>query len=347
MISSELVYRVSGAKAHPVKPITLAAAGMRERSHLQEWVIANPEILGEGVLVITSEFDRWVSQAGRDPDRLDILGLETSGRLVVAELKRDAAPESVSLQAINYAARASRFTPELLAEAYVDFMGRTSDEAPSDATEALTALITHAPDLSADTIENPRIVLVAGEFPPRVTSSVVWLSERGVDISLVRVQAYQWSDSHAITVSRIWPVPDLEEFVVAPTRVERASQRPAPLPATPWTEEDLQRLISLRVSQTILTTMDLCSKKPGTWIGGDEVQQVTGRGPNEHRGDYGGFGITLMRKFQRSNQPYEMNYGVGGSYIQYYRLNPDLAETWRRLRGISAPIIPSEQEVRR
>ena len=103
-----------------MKPITLAAAGLRERAHLQEWVIANPEILGEGMLVITSEFDRWVSQAGKDPDRLDVLGLETSGRLVVAELKRDTAPESVSLQAINYAARASRFTPELLAEAYLD-----------------------------------------------------------------------------------------------------------------------------------------------------------------------------------------------------------------------------------
>lgn len=340
MIPSELVYKVVGDKAKQVKPITLAAAGLRERTHLQEWVIANPEILGEGVLVITSEFDRWVSQVGKDPDRLDVLGLETSGRLVVAELKRDTAPEAVSLQAINYAARASRFTPELLAEAYLEFMGKASREAPDDATEALTALLTHAPDLSAETIENPRIVLVAGEFPPRVTSSVVWLSERGVDISLVRVQAYEWSDSHAITVSRVWPVPDLEDFVVSPARVERTSTRAAPLPSASWTEEDLQRLIDLKVSATILTTMDLCAKRPGEWVGGDEVQQVTGRGPNEHRGDYGGFGITLSRRFQRSNQPYEMNYGVGGISIQYYRLNPELAETWRRLRGLVLPATP-------
>lgn len=346
MISSELVYNVSGDKAKPVKPITLAAAGLRERAHLQEWVISNPEILGEGVMVITSEFDRWVSQAGKDPDRLDVLGLETSGRLVVAELKRDIAPESVSLQAINYAARASRFTPELLAEAYLEFRGKASEDAPGDPTEALTALLTHAPDLSIETIENPRIVLVAGEFPPRVTSSVVWLSERGVDISLVRVQAYEWGDSHAITVSRVWPVPNLEEFVVAPTRAERATQRPAPLPSAPWTEEDLRRLITLKVSATILTTMDLCAQKPNEWIGGDEVQLITGRGPNEHRGDYGGFGITLIRKFQRSNQPYEMNYGVGGNYIQYYRLTPELAEIWRNLRGLdtsvnSAPEVPA------
>lgn len=186
-------------------------------------------------------------------------------------------------------------------------------------------------------------MLVAGVFPPRVTSSVVWLSERGVDISLVRVQAYEWGDSHAITVSRVWPVPDLDDFVVAPTRVERTSQRPAPLPSVPWTEDDLQRLIDLKVSQTILTTMDLCSMKPGVWVGGDEVQQVTGRAPNEHRGDYGGFGITLIRRFLRSNQPYEMNYGVGGSYIQYYRLSPELAEIWRRLRGLIVPATRSSE----
>ena len=338
MIPSELVYKVSGETATPVKPITLAAAGLRERAHLQEWVIANPEILGDGVLVITSEFDRWVSQAGKDPDRLDVLGLETSGRLVVAELKRDTAPESVSLQAINYAARASRFTPELLAEAYLEFCGKATEDAPKDATEALTALMTHAPDLTAETIENPRIVLVAGEFPPRVTSSVVWLSERGVDISLVRVQAYEWGDSHAITVSRIWPVPNLEEFVVAPTRVERATQRPVPLPAVPWTEDDLQRLIDLNVSATILKTMDLCAIRPNEWVGGDEVQAATGRPIGAHRGDYGGFGVTLSRKFQRSNQPFEMNYGAGGNYLQYYRLAPELAEIWRRQRGLAAPV---------
>lgn len=165
MIPSELVYKVSGDKARPVQPITLAAAGLRERAHLQEWVIANPEILGEGVLVITSEFDRWVSQAGRDPDRLDVLGLETTGRLVVAELKRDVAPESVSLQAINYAARASRFTPELLAEAYLEFMGKASDEAPDDATEALAALLTHAPDLSAEPSRTRALCLSRGCSP--------------------------------------------------------------------------------------------------------------------------------------------------------------------------------------
>jgi hypothetical protein len=30
---------------------------LREREHLQEWVLAHPEIIGRDVLVVTSEFN--------------------------------------------------------------------------------------------------------------------------------------------------------------------------------------------------------------------------------------------------------------------------------------------------
>jgi hypothetical protein len=73
---SERVFTVTGSAATPAQPITLAEAGLRERSDLQEWVLAHPEILGEGVLVVTFEFDRWQGSGGaRERDRLDVLGL--------------------------------------------------------------------------------------------------------------------------------------------------------------------------------------------------------------------------------------------------------------------------------
>ena len=112
-MAGELVYRVNGTSAVTMATSTLEAAGLRERQHLQEWVLATPEILGEDVLIVTSEFDQWFSKEGRDPDRLDVLGLGQDGRLVVAELKRDLTPDLVTMQAINYAARASRFTPDI------------------------------------------------------------------------------------------------------------------------------------------------------------------------------------------------------------------------------------------
>jgi len=80
--------------------------------------IDHPEILGHGVLIITFEFDQWRSASGAQKNRLDILGLGQDGRLVVAELKRDKAPDTVDMQAIKCAAMASRFTEDLLAEYY-------------------------------------------------------------------------------------------------------------------------------------------------------------------------------------------------------------------------------------
>jgi hypothetical protein len=53
---------------------------------------------------------------------LDVLGLDRSGRLVVAELKRDRAPDTVEMQAIKYAAMASRFTPDVVASQYAAFL---------------------------------------------------------------------------------------------------------------------------------------------------------------------------------------------------------------------------------
>lgn len=332
--SDELVFRVVGSAATAAEPISLAAAGLREREHLQEWVLANPEILGPDVIVVTSEFDRWVSRSGREPDRLDVLGLDSDGRLVVAELKRDRAPDFVTMQAINYASRASRFDLDELAEAFLSFR-RHADDGPATSDEALAALRAHAPSLSAESIRNPRIVLVAGDFPAAVTSSVVWLSERDLDITLVQVRAYRWGEEHAVTVSRLWPVPDVEDYVVAPAKKERATAALA-IPAKEWSADDLAALAASGVSPTILTTMDLCAASPATWIGGDQVIAVTGRDPNAHRGDYGGFAIVLRRRFDRSNPPFEMEYGAGEIYQQYYRLEPALAECWRGLRGLDA-----------
>ncbi|MFD3676072.1 hypothetical protein [Streptomyces sp. NPDC058613] len=69
------LFTVDGGSATPVSPTTLAAEGMLERQHLQEWVIAHPQVLGESVLVITSEFDRWADTDGVSArDRLDVLG---------------------------------------------------------------------------------------------------------------------------------------------------------------------------------------------------------------------------------------------------------------------------------
>jgi len=235
----ELVFAVEASDATAATPVSFAEAGLRERQHLQEWVIKNPEILGPGILIVTFEFDRWVTSGGQSTfERLDVLGLDQSGHLVVAELKRDRAPDSVTMQALNYAAMVSRFSLDTLADAYA---ASVRQEMTSE--EALLALQEWAPVISDDTLGAPRIVLLASDFGPTVTNLALFLYENGIDISLTRVQPYRTHDGrHIITVSRILPVPNAEEFMVKPRSgaQTRASTTSASLVEWDWDSYDVQ-----------------------------------------------------------------------------------------------------------
>ena len=220
-MSYERVYQIKQSGAEPLVPLTFSEAGLRERQDLQEWVLAHPEILGSDIRIVTFEFDRWEHlSGGRQRDRLDVLGLDQSGCLVLAELKRDAAPDTVEMQAIKYAAMASRFTEDKLVAWHADMLSKLENRQVSE-QEAREALVDHAGELDVEQLRRPRIVLVAGAFTPSTTASVVWLSEMGLDITLQRVQAYQMgTDDVVVTVSQLFPIPDVEEFTISPMRAE-------------------------------------------------------------------------------------------------------------------------------
>ncbi|MEU1797056.1 endonuclease NucS domain-containing protein [Streptomyces californicus] len=128
------LFTVTGETTKPISRTGLAAESLLERQHLQEWVIAHPQVLGESVLVITAEYDRWADTDGVPArDRLDILGLDATGRLVVVELKRGTADRDVHLQAITYAALVSRFDLGTLTAAHRDFLSRRGKNLDTDA----------------------------------------------------------------------------------------------------------------------------------------------------------------------------------------------------------------------
>ena len=109
---------------------------------------------------------RPLATSAGDPvlDRLDILAVDPTGRIVVAELKRGIAPHTVHMQALNYAAMVSRLTPQDIAELYSVTRNRGGQDV--DADSALTILTTEKL-LTAESIRRPRIVLVASDFRRR------------------------------------------------------------------------------------------------------------------------------------------------------------------------------------
>ena len=156
-MTEELIFTVSGTTPVPARRVELAAAGLRERQDVEEWVINHPAILGADVFVVTSEFSGWATKKGeKDLDRLDVLGLASDGRLVLVELKRGKAPGTIHMQALNYAARANLFTVPQLVQLHRSFLHARGQSVTSD--EARTRLVAYAPGLTDATLsEVPRI----------------------------------------------------------------------------------------------------------------------------------------------------------------------------------------------
>ncbi|MFJ3662622.1 DNA-binding protein [Streptomyces sp. NPDC090119] len=214
------LFTVTGETAIPISRTGLAAESLLERQHLQEWVIAHPQVLGESVLVITAEYDRWADTDGVPArDRLDVLGLDATGRLVVVELKRGTADRDVHLQAITYAALVSRFDLDTLAAAHRDFLSRRGSDLDIDACKQ--RLLDHVDgEWSPELLQRPRQVIIAADFPKQVTHSVVWLSEMSLDIDLIQVGLWKVGEHIVAGFTKVYPTPEVEEFTLAPTRIE-------------------------------------------------------------------------------------------------------------------------------
>lgn len=224
-MSGEMVFTVSGASATEAEPIGLAAAEFKERQHLQEWVIAHPRVLEPGVKIVAFEFGRWAASSGAlERDRLDVLALDREGRLIVVELKRDKAPDTVEMQALKYAALVSRFTRDDLAKVHAAYLTRSRGELVDPRTAE--AELGDWAEVTEESLRLPRVVLLATEFPKTVTATVVFLHQQlGLDVRLLAFHAYRTANDVLLTVSQHYPPPDVEEFVLSPEVNEARQQR--------------------------------------------------------------------------------------------------------------------------
>lgn len=178
--------------------------GVWERTHMEEWIAERPDILGEELLTITTEYDGF----DKSNKRLDILAVDKKGKLVVIELKRDVADTFVDLQAIHYAAYCSTHTLDDMVEIMADHHGKTEDEA-----EALIRDFIDDEEF-IDFDNQPRIILVSNKFKEETLAAVLWLRDFEVDITCVKLEAYELEEKIVVTPSVIVPLPEAKSFMV-------------------------------------------------------------------------------------------------------------------------------------
>lgn len=196
--------------ATPAAAVTLSWLGLSERYDLQEWVLAMPSLLGEDLLVVTSEFNQF----DRTAERLDVLMLDRAGKLVVVELKRTAVGTAAELQGLRYAAYCSALSFDDVVEMYAAYhSARGQRELSREEARAEILDFVAAPDFE-ELDDKPRIILAAEEFPPEMTATILWLRTFEVDISAVRLRLYRVGEQLALDSSMLIPLPEAEEYLV-------------------------------------------------------------------------------------------------------------------------------------
>ena len=147
-----------------------------ERQHVQQWVTDSPEILGEELLVVSVEFDRFKNSK----DRLDILAIDRSGNLVVVELKRTSFGEYADLQAIRYASMVSSMTIDSLLPYYMDYQKKVLKKEDVDEESSRAKIQGFVIDEEfVDFSNSPRIILGSEDFSQEITTTVYGLINLG------------------------------------------------------------------------------------------------------------------------------------------------------------------------
>lgn len=196
-------------ESEKIAEVEFASLGFQERRDIQEWVAANPEILGEDLLIIGKEFSGF----DRTDERLDLLAVDADGDLIVIELKRDDTGADAHWQAIKYASYLQRAS----ADDIIRMLAEYSETSEDDATSRLLQHL-NADDLNALN-NDQRIILASHRFAPEVTSASLWLNQEAPDddlISCVQLTPYQDGDDGPLYVqaSTIIPVPGVDDYII-------------------------------------------------------------------------------------------------------------------------------------
>ena len=196
-------------ESEAITEVDFAQLGFQERRDIQEWVAANPGILGEDLLIIGKEFSGF----DRTNERLDLLAADEDGRLVVIELKRDDTGADAHWQAIKYASYLHRVDADRIIEMLAGYV----DVSKADAANKLLQHL-NADDLNALN-NDQRIILASHRFAPEVTSAALWLNEKAPGdnlITCIQLTPYRDAETGSLYVqaNTIIPVPGAEAYMI-------------------------------------------------------------------------------------------------------------------------------------
>lgn len=202
------IFEMTTDRIQRVKETSFWVERVRERGDLQRLLRDTVDVVSPDTMVIAEEFGEWDDSKRR----IDLLGLDTIGNLVVIELKRTDDGGHMELQALRYASMVSAMTFEQVVTAHQSYLLKRGIEL--DARDSILAFLGWAEQGEGKFNQSVRIVLVAEGFSKELTTAVLWLNERDLDIRCVRAKPYNLDDRILLDVQQTIPLPEAAEYQV-------------------------------------------------------------------------------------------------------------------------------------
>ncbi len=217
----KIIRNEDSTRIQAVSRTSLVAEGLYEVKDLSQWLASTPSLLCERLDLPPVQPFIVGCEVVASPDfRLDVLGIDPDGTLVVCEVKRD--ENDPLYQGIMYCGRLySMPTDDLLAlvEKYAK-KGIAEIQGQLGLAEDDTL-----PELWEPQRRSIRLVIVAQDFPSNTFQAARWLAASGVSVSCIRFECFKERDSLYLHPQQVLPsVETAESYAVQRETQQRRAQ---------------------------------------------------------------------------------------------------------------------------
>ncbi len=236
------LWRVNETRLIRLPETRLKAESFLEK-HLENWIIQDPSILGEPLLVIGRQV--LIPDV---KDRLDVLAIDQEGNAVIVELKRGRLRDPVDMQALRYASYISKWSFEDFENTARRFLCKNAEQ-EFNFNEIFESFCKDSGDEIPMLNQEQRIVIVGSSIKEKLGSVAVWLRQHRIDITVIEIEVYK--DGRSVI---------LQPNTIVPYQVARFAETGRIQPeGAPWVVDGKQWHLKKRckeVTRRLLLTID-------------------------------------------------------------------------------------------
>lgn len=206
------IYTFNEKEIKPVETTTFKNESIYERIHLQQAIKNNISVIAPDCLIISEEYSEWDGSK----KRIDLLAIDKNANLVVIELKRTETGDHMELQALRYASMVSTMTLDIAVDNFYRYK-KANGFPDFDKDKALLEISSFVDidDLDENTFSvDVRVILVSPNFSKELTTSVIWLNERNLDITCIKIQPYTYNEQILLDIQQIIPLPEAKDYQI-------------------------------------------------------------------------------------------------------------------------------------